>query len=315
MLKHLSIFFCLGALLFIILPIIEQWQKKDDTTIIAISADDQQRQANYFISTYKRAPNFAEMSHLIQQLKQDHMLFQEALRLNLHLHDSVVQQRLIKNMLFLGQQQPEQSQPIIDEQALFEQALALNMHLNDIVVKRRLIERMQKIIYQQLITKPSDADLQDYLQSHLEEYPLSMRYRIAHYFFEKPHFQQQPMQQLYLKWQSQQLNPLELQQQASNSFMSNHQPLSRHNLEKIVGQTLSEKIMTLEPGQYLPLYETNNGFHFLKLINKEKDQQHNFQTLKGQLLMDYQDQARDKALQQTFEELAIYYQFDIASTQ
>ena len=82
------------------------------------------------------------------------MLFQEALRLELHLYDSVVQQRLIRNMRFLRLGEGK------SDQELYRQALRMELHMGDEVVKRRLIQVMEQLLtVRNGISEPAEEEI------------------------------------------------------------------------------------------------------------------------------------------------------------
>ena len=68
------------------------------------------------------------------------MLFQRAIELDLHLYDTVVYQRLLRNMRFLQLGEGK------TDQELYEEALSMRLHLGDEVVKRRLIQVMEQLM-------------------------------------------------------------------------------------------------------------------------------------------------------------------------
>ena len=105
------------------------------------------------------------------------MLFQEGLRLELHLFDSVVRQRLIRNMRFLRMGDDK------SDEALYKSALRMELHLGDEVVKRRLIQAMEQLLLaQQAIQKPDNADLQQRFEEQREQLRRPPRYSFEHVF-------------------------------------------------------------------------------------------------------------------------------------
>jgi hypothetical protein len=83
------------------------------------------------------------------------MLVQRALDLDFHLYDSIVYQRLIRNMNFLQLAHDK------SDAQLFKQALAMQLHLDDEIVKRRLIQMMeQKLLADNAPAKPSAAQIE-----------------------------------------------------------------------------------------------------------------------------------------------------------
>jgi hypothetical protein len=116
-------------------------------------------------------------SVLLAELDRD-MLFAKALELELHLIDPVVEQRLIRNIDFLGLHSDQE-----DAQKLAA-ALAMRMHLGDEVIKRRLIQLAEEWL---LLTHPpvsvTEQSVIDYFEANKETFWAPERYTLAHVFF------------------------------------------------------------------------------------------------------------------------------------
>jgi hypothetical protein len=106
------------------------------------------------------------------------MLFQRALELSFHLYDTIVDQRLIRNMKFLQLGQGK------SDVELFDQALEMRLHLDDEVVKRRLIQLMEaQLLADNPVAKPSAEDVAAALTNRKEELRRPPLYSIEHVFF------------------------------------------------------------------------------------------------------------------------------------
>ena len=78
------------------------------------------------------------------------MLLQRALERDYHLYDTIIYQRLIRNMKFLQLANAE------TEGELFAEAIKMRLHLDDQVVKRRLVQLMeQQLLIDSPAAKPS----------------------------------------------------------------------------------------------------------------------------------------------------------------
>lgn len=106
------------------------------------------------------------------------MLFQRALELNLHLTDSVIYQRLIRNMHFLGMA-AEGGDP-----ELFERALEMRLHLDDEVVKRRMILLMkERLLAENPPAALTRADLIDAFERRSDALRQPPTYSFQHLYF------------------------------------------------------------------------------------------------------------------------------------
>ena len=101
-------------------------------------------------------PSAEQLDRMVTTELDRDMLFQRALELDLHLYDTVVYQRLLRNMSFLqlGEGMSEQEQ--------YQQALEMRLHLGDEVVKRRLIQVMEQLL---LGFSPPEAPTEEELRA------------------------------------------------------------------------------------------------------------------------------------------------------
>ena len=119
-----------------------------------------------------------EREGLLQAELDRDMLFMKAIELELHLIDPVVQQRLLRNIDFLGLY-AEQS-----EAEKLESAYAMRMHLGDEVIKRRLIQLTEEWL---LLKSPpqavSVADIETYFNENADQFFEDQRLSFSHVFF------------------------------------------------------------------------------------------------------------------------------------
>ena len=126
-----------------------------------------------------RPPSAEQMAgYVAVELDRD-MLLQGALDLEYHLHDSIVFQRLIRNMKFLQLAEGNKS-----DAQLFKQALEMQLHLDDEVVKRRLIQMMeQRLLANNPPSIPGAAEIKAAFIERKEALKRPPLYSIEHVFF------------------------------------------------------------------------------------------------------------------------------------
>jgi hypothetical protein len=134
-------------------------------------------QEQWHKSTGRQPSPEQKARYIAVELDRD-MLLQRALELGLYLQDTIVYQRLIRNMKFLQLGEGK------SDAELFEQALQMRMHLDDEIVKRRLIQ----VVEQQLLTdnppaRPSSAEVAAAFANRKEELRRPPLYTIEHVFF------------------------------------------------------------------------------------------------------------------------------------
>jgi len=119
-----------------------------------------------------------ERQGLLQAELDRDMLFMKAIELELHAIDPVVQQRLLRNIDFLGLY-AEQS-----EAEKLESAYEMRMHLGDEVIKRRLIQLTEEWL---LLKSPpqavSVADIETFFNENADQFLEDQRLSFSHVFF------------------------------------------------------------------------------------------------------------------------------------
>jgi len=133
-----------------------------------------------WFATTGRPPNEQQVATMVQAELDRDMLFQEALSYDLHLYDTVVYQRLLRNMAFLklGEEMTEEER--------YQQALDMRLHLGDEVIKRRMVQVMEQLL---LAANPPKAPTQAVIEAAFEERRDEMRrperYSIEHLYFSR----------------------------------------------------------------------------------------------------------------------------------
>ena len=131
-----------------------------------------------WISSMGRAPSDEQMAGFMTVELDRDMLVQRALDLDFHLYDSIVYQRLIRNMNFLQLADGK------SDAQLFKKALGMQLHLDDEIVKRRLIQMMeQKLLADNAPAKPSVAEIEALFVKRRDTLRRSPLYSIEHVFF------------------------------------------------------------------------------------------------------------------------------------
>ena len=133
-----------------------------------------------WFSATRRLPTESQLANMIAGELDREMLFQEALSHELHLYDTVVYQRLLRNMQFLqiGQDLPEQ--------ARYETALDMRLHLGDEVIKRRMVQVMEQLLLAtQPPAQPSEVMIEAAFAERKSELRRPPRYTIEHLYFSR----------------------------------------------------------------------------------------------------------------------------------
>lgn len=125
----------------------------------------------------RQMPPDQRASLIAAELDRD-MLFQRALELEIHLHDGIVRDRLIRNMHFLNLADG------LTEADLFDKAIGMRLYLDDEVIKRRLIQVMEdRILADNPPPEPSQAEIAQEFARRSREFRLPPRYSIEQLYF------------------------------------------------------------------------------------------------------------------------------------
>jgi hypothetical protein len=83
---------------------------------------------------------------------------------------------------------PQEAQGLIDnwirEEIMYREGVALGLDVNDSVVRRRIAQKMAFIADGAVPAEPTEAELQDWLRSHIEEYRLEPVYALRQVYFD-----------------------------------------------------------------------------------------------------------------------------------
>ena len=168
-------FFVLGTVLFQLQSVFFPEPK---TVIGPLSAARVNTLQEQWLTNTGRHPTPEQIGKFIAVELDRDMLIQRALELDFHLYDTIVYQRLIRNMKFL--------QLAVDKSdaELFDQALEMRLHLDDEVVKRRLIQLVEgRLLAENPIAKVSTEEVTEALNKRKEELRRPPLYSIEHVFF------------------------------------------------------------------------------------------------------------------------------------
>lgn len=257
-----------------------------------------------WLSATGRLPNAEQLDRMVSAELDRDMLFQRALELELHLHDSVVYQRLLRNMGFLqlGEGMSEQQQ--------YEQALEMRLHLGDEVVKRRLIQVMEQLLlaYNPPLA-PSEEELLAEFASRQEELRRPPRYSIEHIYFNAE--REAEAEAAVAQVNAQQLDPaaaLELSSPFLPGYRFTRQTpdqLARHFGSAFVTNLLAEQPRA---GHWVGPVRSTYGLHYVWVNEIEPGRDATLDEVRTQLLRDLESRASDAALQDSIDKMRAAYE-------
>lgn len=246
-----------------------------------------------WLTSTGRAPDAATVGRLVQLELDQAMLFNEALRLNLHLRDRVVQQRLLRDMRFLGNNDD------MNDAQLLEQAYALNMHKNDLVVRRRLVQAMEGIYRGPgEAIEPTEQDLEKTYQLKQQEYTLPASMEISHVFISSDKYGAQAearATRLYQSFVQHKVEP-EKALQSSDPFLSgNHFSYSSsRQLQKHFGESFAQRVFACPVQTWCEPLTSPYGQHVVWVHGRQAPQLQELSAVRDKLVYHFRRQQGDR---------------------
>ncbi len=257
-----------------------------------------------WVSLARRAPGPEQMERLIAAELDRDMLYQEALSRDFHLYDTVVEQRLIRNMKFLRLDDGR------DDEILYREAMKLELHLGDEVIKRRLQQLMETVLLAQAsITPISEQELTALFEEKKEALRVPARYSFQHIYL--PDERESEAAALLQKISQNGLEP-EAARQFSAPFLPGLS-FRGHSLEQVArnfGWDFSTALGELEPRERLwqgPV-ESVYGSHLIWIEKYVADRDAELSEVRDRLEREISEERRRNALAAEIDALREHYE-------
>ena len=257
-----------------------------------------------WVSATGRMPTPAQQARMVAAELDRDMLFQRAIEMELYRYDTVVYQRLLRNMRFLGLDTGK-----TDEQ-LYQQALEMRLHLGDEVVKRRMIQVMEQLM---LAAKPplpvSEEALAAEFESRREELRRPPRYTIEHLYFNQE--RQAQMEQVISTIEQQQLSPQQAREMSS-PFLPGYRfkRQSPEQLARHFGTEFVRNLQAADPqaGTWRGPIRSTYGQHYVWVDELEPARDATLEDVRAQLQRDLESRARVEALRESIAAMRENYE-------
>ncbi len=249
-------------------------------------------QQQWFAST-GRLPTQQQRARMVSAELDRDMLFQRAVELEFYLYDTVVYQRLLRNMRFLRLGEGK------SDQELYEEALQMRLHLGDEVVKRRLIQVMEQLL---LAANPPQAVTEEELAAEFEKRRQELRrpprYSIEHLYFNRE--REAEVDAVIATIQERNLSAHEAREMSS-PFLPGYQFMRQtpDQLARHFGAAFVKNLQEADPlpGEWRGPIRSTYGLHFVWVSEVEPDRDATLDEVRTQLLRDLESRAKAAALQ------------------
>ncbi len=260
-------------------------------------------QQQWFAST-GRLPDPGQRERIISAELDRDMLFQRALEMEFHLYDTVIYQRLLRNMGFL------QLSGGKTDSELYQQALEMRLHLGDEVVKRRLVQVMEQwLLAVNPPTVPTEAEIEAEFIARKEELRRPPRYSIEHLYFTRE--RESEVESVIATIKEQSLSAEDARRMSSPflpGYVFNRQ--SPDQLARHFGSSFVVNFQQGNPqeGAWLGPLQSTYGLHYVWVETIEPERDAGLDEVKGQLLRDLEVRAKAAALKESIETMRQDYE-------
>ena len=274
------------------------------TVIGPLSESVQNALQQQWLTRFGNLPTAKQKTKMIADELDRDLLFQRALELDLHLHDSIVFDQLIRNMRFLDADTEKTSTE------LFQVALDMRLHLGDEVVKRRLIEKMK----QRLLTinppiEVTETQIAAEFIARKHEFYRSPRYSFAHVFINP---QRKAELDFVIKTIQDQRLTARTARYLSSPFMSGYefQAQTAEQLTRNFGVLFISDLtkLGLVVGQWYGPIRSSFGWHYIWISAIEQGRDARLDEVTRQLRYSLEVSARERALQTAMAALRSEYE-------
>ena len=275
-----------------------------ETPLSVVASDGMAALQQQWLSTTGRMPTEEQQARMVNAELDRDMLFQRALELELHLYDTVVYQRLLRNMAFLGLSEGK------TDQEAYEQALEMRLHLGDEVVKRRLIQVMEQLLLASNPPRqPTEEELADEFELRKEELRRPPRYSIEHLYFNRE--RENDIETVVATIQEQGLNPTQAREMSS-PFLPGYlfKSQSPDQLARHFGAAFVKNLEQEGPvsGQWLGPIRSTYGMHYVWVIDVEPARDAQLEEVRTLLLRDLESRARNQSLEESLARMREQYE-------
>ena len=294
-------FLVLGAVLF--------WAKvtffPEPLTVIGpLSESRVEGLQQQWFSTVGRLPGEEQLQRMVDAELDRDMMFQRAIELELHLYDTVVYQRLLRNMHFL-----QLAEGKTDEE-LYEQALEMRLHLGDEVIKRRMIQVVEQLmLVSNPPARPTEAEIIAEFEQRREELRRPPRYTIEHLYFSRE--REDEVEAVITEIRTRDLSP-EAARELSSPFLPGYRFVSQspQQLARHFGTAFVSNLEEAGPvaGQWAGPVRSTYGLHYVFVSELEPSRDAELEEVRNQLERDLSSRARAAALAESIEALRENYE-------
>jgi len=263
--------------------------------------------ASQWQQTRGRVASAADLAKMIQQEIDQSILLSEALRLNFHYQDSIVQQRLIRDMRFM------QDDSAASDVELLDQAYAMELHTNDLVVRRRLVQMMENYLRASGENQTlSDQALRALYLEQIETFTQPERLSFTQVFVSQDRHGTQSLEKVEQLLAEFNDNGFSLEGAVSQGdpFISGHRfnKVTQQQIAREFGAGFGDQILACAVTLWCGPIRSVYGWHGVWLGERLPAEPMSFESVRAKIAYEFRSQSGDRDLEIAMEVLRVQYQ-------
>lgn len=262
--------------------------------------------ASQWLQARGREASKTDLENMVQQELDQSILLNEALRLNFHYQDSIVQQRLIRDMRFM------QDASTASDVELLDQAYAMELHTNDLVVRRRLVQMMENYLRASGENQSiSDQVLKELYQQQIKTFTQPERLSFTQVFVSQDRHGVQSVakaEQLLAEFNGNNLSPESAVSQG-DPFISGHRfsKVTQQQISREFGAGLGNQIFACAVAQWCGPIRSVYGWHVVWLGERLPAEPMSFESVRSKIEYEFRNQSGDRNLENAMAVLRTQY--------
>jgi hypothetical protein len=251
-----------------------------------------------------RPPTPEQQARMVEAELDRDMLFLQAIAMKLHLYDTVVYQRLLRNMHFLQMGEGK------SDEELYQTALDMRLHLGDEVIKRRMIQVMEQLLLASSPPQePSEDEIVAEFEQRREELRRAARYTIEHIYFNRE--READAESVIARIDKESLTP-EQARELSSPFLPGYRFTKQtpDQLARHFGASFVDNLVETAPqaGHWVGPVRSTYGLHYVWVSEVEAARDATLEEVRLQLQRDLESRAKETALRDSISAMRQNYE-------
>ena len=209
----------------------------------------------------------------------------------------------------------DELQALIDNQIrvdlAFEQGVQMGLVENDGIIKRRVKQKIEFMLNDSIASiEPSKEELQDYLDTHKEDYMIESIYDFEHLYINPEKHENTDAH--IAKLQMMILN--DAYEGSGDSIMLERTftQITTAQIARLFGRKFAKSLDGIELGGWQGPVKSGYGFHLVKIDKKIPSHLATLDEVEATIKRDYRDKAQKKAIDEFYDELKTHYSITVA---